>query len=411
MLYRSHLVEELQRRREDFLSFEREWRDEVSAFAERLRALSERGAEDVGRELREAIAPGAIPSAELTQSGALVLKFGERWRSHEEARRWALEVLHERVTFAADGSQLLPGREISLPVAAVQVAWFENPHTRAGEYRKQARLEIVTPADFLEQGDDRINAETVVGIRRTKLETEEAHRFFERQKGWRERGERPPLAFFDGSLLMSIGLPKTIIQEAYVNTMAELVTLSRETEVPVVGFIDQSYARDLVKMLNALDGTAQDGRQRAGARASALYDAQLLRAAGEDGQSLLSAWGDRTIFFRCRRENWGAAFSDEQGEPLVGFVYLQTTGDSAPARLDIPAWIYEAGLLDEVVDTVRAECVVGNGYPYAIETADEAAFISARDRQHFLRALQDFAEDSGLGFRLSRKAFSKSRRR
>ena len=39
----------------------------------------------------------------------------------------------QRVTFAADGSQLLPGRELSLPVAAVQVAWFENPHTREGD--------------------------------------------------------------------------------------------------------------------------------------------------------------------------------------------------------------------------------------------------------------------------------------
>ena len=87
------------------------------------------------------------------------------------------------------------------------------------------------------------------------------------------------------------------------------------------------------------------------------------------------------------------------------------TGDGAPARLDLPAWIYEAGLLDDVVDTVRAECVGGLGYPYTIETADAAAVITARDREQFLRAIQDFAEQGGFAIRISRKAVSKVRRR
>jgi hypothetical protein len=90
---------------------------------------------------------------------------------------------------------------------------------------------------------------------------------------------------------------------------------------------------------------------------------------------------------------------------------LQTTADSLPARLDIPAWIADAGLCEEVLDTVRAECVVGLGYPYAIETADEAAVITSRDRDLFLRALQDFAQNNDLAFRVSRKANSKARRR
>jgi hypothetical protein len=82
-----------------------------------------------------------------------------------------------------------------------------------------------------------------------------------------------------------------------------------------------------------------------------------------------------------------------------------------PARLDIPSWIFEAGLLQEVLDAVRAECVVGNGYPYALETADAAAVITAQDRARILQTLQMFAEQEKLGFRISRKAMSKSRRR
>jgi hypothetical protein len=104
-------------------------------------------------------------------------------------------------------------------------------------------------------------------------------------------------------------------------------------------------------------------------------------------------------------------FQDAEGNPLVGFVYLQTTGEGAPARLDIPAWVYEKGLIDEVVDTVRAECVVGNGYPYALETADAAAVITQSDREQFLRAMQEFAAEQKLGFSVSRKPISKAHRR
>ena len=41
----------------------------------------------------------------------------------------------------------------------------------------------------------------------------------------------------------------------------------------------------------------------------------------------------------------------------------------------------------------RAEVIVGRGYPYAIETADQVAVIQGQDRQQFYRLLQQWAED------------------
>ena len=70
-----------------------------------------------------------------------------------------------------------------------------------------------------------------------------------------------------------------------------------------------------------------------------------------------------------------------------------------------------ARLLDEVIDVVRAESVVGLGYPYALETADQAAVISTADRNIFLRALQGLASREKLNFSVARKAASKERRR
>lgn len=404
MLYPTLLTKALEDKRDDFTSFDRVWREDVRDYARRLRLLGERTVAEVRLEAEAVPAPGALPSAELEQAASMVIPFRERWRNHEEARAWAVRALVDRVTFAADGSQLLPGREISMPVAAVQVAWFENPHTREGLYRKQADFSIVSPAEFLEETENSIGADAVVGFRRFKLEIEAVSRFLESQRGWRKRGARTPLAFFDGSLLISFGLPQTKLDEAYGGVIKELVRLSRETEVPVVGFIDQSYARDLVKLLEVLEG--------GGARRSlTLYDAQLLHAGLENEPPLLQDWGARTCYCYCLRKGLSNYFIDERGQPLIGFTYLQTTGDGPPARLDIPAWIYEAGLLDDVLDAVRGECISGLGYPYAIETADAAAVITARDREQFLRLMQEFAEKESFAFRVSRKAASKVRRR
>ncbi|MCO6511206.1 MAG: DNA double-strand break repair nuclease NurA [Aridibacter famidurans] len=90
---------------------------------------------------------------------------------------------------------------------------------------------------------------------------------------------------------------------------------------------------------------------------------------------------------------------------------MRTSSSGPPARLDVPRWVSEAGLLDKLADIVRAECVIGIGYPYPIETADQTALISSRDRHIFLKALQEFAVREELNFAVTRKDASKSRRR
>jgi hypothetical protein len=404
MLYRTHVMSALEARRGEFVDFERGMRDEVGELAARLRALAGRKSKDVRRESDAEGARPSYPSDELERAGGTVVRFEASWRSHEEARRWAAGVLSNRATFAADGSQLFPGREVSVPVAAVQVASFENPHTPEGRYLKDVHFEVITPEELRAGGRGFDSPEQVVGARRFELEADAVCAFLERRRNWRADGKRMPLAFFDNTLIFSSPRGDTeSFFKRYASALTRLIALSRETEVPVVGYVDHSYAPDVRDLLEAFYKDLPE---------TSAYDAQILHARARDGGApLLESWGDRTIFWHCRRRNLAAGFFDERGEPLVGFVYLQTTSDGHPARLDIPAWVHEAGLLEEVADAVRAECVVGNGYPYAVETADEAALMTARDREQFLRVMQDFAEQNRLDFRLSRKAASKGRRR
>ncbi|MCY7345592.1 MAG: DNA double-strand break repair nuclease NurA [Pyrinomonadaceae bacterium] len=404
MLYRELLQEELKSQSDGFVNFAREQAADLRDYLEKLNELSHASHAELSDKLGRIENVGALPSEELDAASNFAFPFDESWANHEEARVWAFETLNKRTTFAADGSQLFIEREVSLPVAAVQIGWFENPHDDAQGYEKNAKFFVLSPEDLLKDQEEPVIPETRVGQRRFEAEVEKAEEFLQKKKGWQARGERMPLAFFDGTLLISFALPRTELQESFIRKMVGLVKVSRETRVPLVGYVDRSYARDLLGLLDAFHGTRNANKRT-------VDDASMLHASISESAPTLQNWGDRTVFCYSKRRGLKAFIDDDTGKSIVGFCYLQTTSDNPPARLDIPAWIYEENLLDEVTDTIRAECVVGLGYPYALETADQTAVINLRDREVFLQALQGFAKRNNLDFRFSRKGASKGRRR
>ena len=211
-------------------------------------------------------------------------------------------------------------------------------------------------------------------------------------------GSRPPVAFFDGSLVVSFAarMLETLGVE-YIKGVCRLLEVSERTGVPLVGYVDTSLAKDLATMLAAVAGLPSSQR---------VADARLLDPH--------LAWGDRTRALVCARDDVLGRYVNADGQDFgreICFTYLRTNRLAAPARLDLPRWILRQGLLDYVVDVVRAEVVVGNGYPYCIETADACAVLGASDREHFYRLLQDFATREGLGLSIVPKAASKRRRR
>lgn len=400
MLYRELLADELVSRRSDFVDFAASQESEINSHVERLLLLAADA--DARTRLEAAESPGCIPSEEFYTAGNFGLHFSEQWDNHEESRAWADSVLAKRTTFAADGSQMYVQKETSLPVGAVQVGWFENPHDPDRKYEKNVTFELLSPKMLLENQEEPLNPETRVGERRFHAEVERAAVFLEKHRGWKDRMERMPLGFFDGTLLVSFSLPQTSLQQGFIVAMLELVELSRECGVPLVGYVDRSFARDIISMIDYLNPDLEENN---------LYDATLISHKTSKYPGLLERWGDRTPFCYAKRKGLEQFTRGPAGSPLVGFVYMQTSSGSGPARIDVPAWVYESGLLDEVADVVRAECVVGLGYPYPLETADAAALISSRDRDMFTAALHEFSVREGLDFSVSRKNASKARRR
>lgn len=404
MLYRELLTSELHNQREDFVRFVENQNENLTEYLEILERLKKHTSREISDKILQNENVGAIPSDELDAEKSFSCGFDPSWANHEQARNWAFRVLQNRTTFAADGSQLYAEKDTSLPIGAIQIGWFENPHDASQSYEKNAQFRILSPQDLLENQEEPLNPETRVGEMRFHAEADKIRDFLLKKKGWQERGEKMPLAFFDGTLLVSFSLPQTALQTSFVQKMVELVNFSRQTKVPLVGYVDRSFSRDLLNLLDAFDGKFTSDKQT-------LYDATILGAETSNFERILKSWGERTIFCYSRRKGLNAFIDNKTDKSLVGFIYLQTTSDNLPTRIDIPAWIFEADLLDELVDVVRAECVIGLGYPYALETADQTALITLRDREIFLGALQEFAKTNKLNFSVSGKNASKGRRR
>ncbi|MCI0665330.1 MAG: DNA double-strand break repair nuclease NurA [Acidobacteria bacterium] len=402
MIQRDKIVAQLHANRDRFSEFDGSFRDEIRKYREAVDQLSAIPPDELNRRLADEQTPGALPTPELERAPDLCLDFKHRWSNHQEAREWARAVLLNHPTFAIDGSQIKHDPDYSIPIAAVQVAWFENHHTLDGRYTKDVKLDVLAPDDLIVEYDgESFISEQKVSLKRFELEVETMCCLIEKLAKERDPNGPLPLAFFDSSLVISFAdRLQGEMKVKHIEAMLRLLRCSKQTGIPIVGYVDMSYARDLTNML---------------ARCFALKESQRVCDANLVDPGL-HHWGGRTPVFICARgsadrKQKGVLDSFAEFQRGIGFVYLKTTRDLPPARLEIPLWVYQAGLLDEVIDLVRAEVVVGNGYPYVIQTADAAAVISARDRQAFYEIFQRFASEQGVPLQVSQKATCKHRRR
>jgi hypothetical protein len=396
MLVRSKVIAALEAKKDHFAGYQVELRDTLDRYREALEQLPALSRAEVEARFDEAEIPwpGALPTGEQDRLHDSLVSMGQVWASHEEARAWAREILLRTPTFAVDGSQIPPSRDFSVPVGAVQVGWFENPHIPGGQYVKDLAFEVLAPGELAEEADDNGGSEFPdwhVNLRRFQMECRAIVEYIQAHAS----ADPVPLCFFDGSLVLSFAQHmRPNLRRAYLDAVTAMLRASQTSRVPLVGYIDTSFARDLVTMLAHLYRLPSAPR---------LSDGALLRPRMQ--------WGDRGQVYLCARDDKVLPDYGPQARQVC-FTYLKTTADGAPARLEFPRWLAEdEEELERVLNLVRAECIVGNGYPYALETADAVAVISLQDRERFYATFQQFAEKEGFALRYSRKALSKRVRR
>jgi hypothetical protein len=402
VLDREKVIVALERKRDQFAGYSADLQRQQQLVQDRLAAIRNLSSQAILERLQAlGVAwPGALPTPEFDAAQGLCLPFGRAWQNHEDARAWALEALRDRPTLAVDGSQITPTKDLSIPVGAVQVGWFINYHSAGKRYLKDVEFEVLGPqelmeADEAEDAGDRALPNWRVNQVRFVRECERLCALMT------EAASRPiaarPLCFFDGSFIISFaGQMRPARAQPYVRAVEQLLACSTATRVPLVAFVDRSYSRDFVTLMDLLAAATPP---------LALSDATLLDA-------LLPAWGDRSPLFICARDDTlsregRAAFYQD-----VAVTYVRLTRDRTPARVEMPRWLVEEGQADDVLDLVRAEAVVGTGYPYAVETADALAVIGNQDRERFYNLFEQFVQrTAGLSLVQARKAASKAGRR
>lgn len=398
MFYREKIIQALDAKRAALAALDAEQQSRLRELYAARDALSGVTAAELRERLAPESAPGALPTEEFDRQPDLRITFPETWSNVAAMRHWAAETLAGVTICAVDGSQLPATKDFPLPVAAVQVAWYTNSHTADGNYEKDAHVEVLTPREL---GDDDGDANMRVALHRYELEVARLNTFMREQSG---RGTRA-VALFDGSLTVSFagGLPDDV-RGRYRAAAVSMLRTSEECRVPLIAYIDRSRARDFSRMLCYFHGVSI-------ASATLISDATLLDSYGDGGEP----W--RLSAFLCQRqdvalkENYTDSETGESYSKKICFTYLKTN-NGPPSRLEFPRWLLCAGELDRVIDWVRAESIAGGGYPYAIQAADGAAVIDFKDRQRYLRALEEFGRRHGIRtMHASAKQASKERRR
>ncbi|MEO0853526.1 MAG: DNA double-strand break repair nuclease NurA, partial [Cyanobacteria bacterium J06648_11] len=375
----ARVLELLEQKRDAFANFDTDIVRKRSLYSQALQDLCELNSLAIAETLAGQAAPGALPTTEWDRFRSWRVPFSQNWGNREESLGWVKERITDVPTFAVDGSQIYVSKDLSIPIALVQVGWFENQHSCDGHYDKDIAVEVLAPSDLdaRSSGEPR---EQKVNLRRFQMECECLAAYMHAH----EADDTPRVAFADGALVATFAEAfEPQVQADYVKSCLSVLRASETARVPLVAYIDTTYTRDLTAMLRHTFDLPD---------APQLHDAQLM-----DG---FLKWGDRTPLFVCSR---GGTQRGQQSiltcyqemRDRVGFVYIKTN-DNYPARLEIPLWIHEAGLLDWVIDIVRCEAIVGGGYPYAIETADQTALLRAEDRKTFVRLLQDWSAKNEL---------------
>ncbi len=421
MLHKGKLQAALNQKRGHFTLYDGSFSDQLQAYQHELETLYVHYPSSVALEQslppdEGGVTAGARPSIEFDHwlvSAAYqgyhgpLFSFGREFANHEQARQWA-ECIEGVTTVAVDGSQLLPWRDASIPVALIQVGFFINPHMAGQPYTKDVRIEVLAPEELMEEvksegrdPDSYPYSDMQVTLRRHLLEVETLCKQMEQLARVRPADAplHTPVMFFDGSLVVSYAMTMPApYRNYYIEGAIALLKASEQYRIPLISYIDTSYARDIITMLRHLDSThARPVLQET----KKIHDALLWHGRMQ--------WGDRTPAMLCARNDILASYGTYRDR--IAFCYLQTSAQRPPARLEFPRWMLDEGVLEPVMDVVRAEVIAGNGYPYAIETADAVSVITMQDRAEFYAYFQQFIERQGGSFTFSTKSQSKGRRR
>ncbi len=323
--------------------------------------------------------------ARLLELGKLIRPFQFNWKNRHDAFEWIDSVLSGVAVGAVDGSQIYSDKSYEIPLAVIQTSRIFNRHTGDSEHKQETEAAIITPDEFEAASVYSFGSE-YVDARRFAAECDSMVQLMkEHEKLY---------VLLDGALTLShINVLNKNIREIYINAITRLLETSERTKNPVIGYIDTTMPRDITLMMHHIFKLKK----------SKLSDTRLF-------SNLL--WGERTAAFLCdrddRRGEDSRAVLDYYGKfrNSIAFFYTRMS-NGLPARVEFPAWAYQAGQVDKIADIIRAECVIRGNYPDILMRAHDAALIRMSEYTLFYGMLDNFCKAHGIKIHKSAKHFHK----
>ena len=323
--------------------------------------------------------------AKFLEPGKLIHIFPFNWKNRLESMEWVDSVLSGVPVGAVDGSQIYSDKNYEIPLAVIQVSRIFNRHTGDRDYSQDTDVAIITPDEFEAASVYSFGSE-YIDARRFSMECEGIGRLMNEHKSL--------FLLFDGALILShINVLNKNTREIYVKSIMNLLEVSEKTKNPVIGFIDTTMPRDITLMMHFLFGL----------RKSKLPDTHLF-------SNML--WGERTAAFLCdrddRRGDEAKSVLDNYGifRNKLAFFYMRTS-NGLPARVEFPSWVYKEGMVDNIANIIRAECIIRSNYPDILMRAHDAAVIRTNEHELFYGMLENFCKVHSIKIHRSAKDFHK----
>lgn len=290
----------------------------------------------------------------------------------DTAISWAVNQFANSTITAIDGSQIMPSKELSYPIAMIQTGYFtiifsNDFPNKPAETVSNTFPEILISSDSVISGA--MLREGDVSLKRQSLEISTAKKLLD------DLSKLPdPIILMDGTLIYSymINLNPLTRQKA-IDELVNFLQSAERHKIPVIGYIDTSYAKDLASTLLEMQSRTN---------IFPVSDGSILN-------TVLDRLGDYIIPFFCQREpipEYGSYANK------ICFSYMRVNSVKV-IRLEFPFWIWKSGRYESVMKSILAEAIVSHGYPRVLTRAHQTAVLNNADREKFHRIVLKYFND------------------
>lgn len=353
-LLKSLLQEKRSTIQEEYAKLER-YREELrEAYLGLLPTLSPEEILDVLREDN-----GAVPQEPIQHC----IPLGTAFETQVEMKNWAADVLSGKVVIAVDGSQILTKGEFNIPFGFVQAGAFWIEYTpEKSLYGKDFRSALIIGGTEEREQSEPLH-EMGVDIKRLAKEIDLALETIEK---FRKKGAKAYL-LLDGSIILRfLDRATDDVKKAMCGNLVRLLHICEEKAIPVAGYVDYSFAKDITATLEKAIKKSFDIK---------VSDIAVVGPTLGDG-----GFGARTSVFRLKHDFTSRYYGEYAND--ICFFY-QKLHSGPPVRIEFPKWICNADGVQDLAKVVAAQAIIGDGYPYVLLRAHETALLASANRDRF----------------------------